>query len=156
MTDKTKAPGQLLEKATTMADERTPLIATVRVGEPRQRYSHHVVRRFCTIALSSCLLAGFITFLTLIFIDPPPYPHHRHGHHHGDQWDSAVKQANKGHPGHQDVLDILFDTPSAERAEEWSRYYTSGPHLAGQNFSQVSSCKEEDHFIHHSTHLLLP
>jgi len=32
---------------------------------------------------------------------------------------------------------ILLDTPSSERAEEWSRYYTCGPHLAGKNLSQA-------------------
>ncbi|ROT42249.1 glutamate carboxypeptidase, partial [Sodiomyces alkalinus F11] len=120
-----------------MADEHTPLIATVRVAQPRHRYPHHIVRRFCTIALSSCLLAGFVTFLVLLFIEPPGYHRgHQHGHHR-DQWESSVGRPRDHPPSHQDVLDILFDTPSAEQAEKWSRYYTSGPHLAGQNYSQA-------------------
>lgn len=117
-----------------MSDERTPLIATVRVGEPRQRYTHHVVRRFCTIAMTSCLIGLFTTFLVVFFIDPP---HHRR---HGDGWPWKSSQA--GHKGdsltHDEIMEILFETPSAKMAEDWSRYYTAGPHLAGKNLSQVS------------------
>lgn len=32
---------------------------------------------------------------------------------------------------------VLLDTPSADKAREWSRYYTAGPHLAGKNLSQA-------------------
>lgn len=31
----------------------------------------------------------------------------------------------------------MIDTPREEKAQEWSKYYTAGPHLAGQNYSQV-------------------
>ncbi len=31
----------------------------------------------------------------------------------------------------------MLATPKEEKAEEWSRYYTAGPHLAGKNYSQV-------------------
>ena len=31
-----------------------------------------------------------------------------------------------------------MDTPQADKAAEWSKYYTSGPHLAGRNFSQAA------------------
>jgi len=34
------------------------------------------------------------------------------------------------------------ETPSAERAREWSRYYTAGPHLAGKNLSQAVWTRE--------------
>ena len=32
---------------------------------------------------------------------------------------------------------IAISYPKAERAKEWSRYYTSGPHLGGLNYSQA-------------------
>ena len=32
---------------------------------------------------------------------------------------------------------IAISYPKAERAKEWSRYYTSGPHLGGKNYSQA-------------------
>lgn len=32
----------------------------------------------------------------------------------------------------------MLKTPEEKKAEEWSRYYTSGPHLAGKNYSQVT------------------
>ncbi|KAK3996452.1 PA domain-containing protein [Cladorrhinum sp. PSN332] len=38
---------------------------------------------------------------------------------------------------HDQLRQILLDTPSSQRAEEWSRYYTAGPHLAGKNLSQA-------------------
>ncbi|GAP85461.2 putative glutamate carboxypeptidase II [Rosellinia necatrix] len=108
-----------------MASERTPLITTVAVGTPRRRYPHQTVRRFCSIALGSSLVVLLLTFLvTVVFA-----PHHHRSH----PW-----------PGHgrnrltyKELQSILLDTPSAEKASEWSRYYTSGAHLAGQNLSQA-------------------
>jgi N-acetylated-alpha-linked acidic dipeptidase len=38
---------------------------------------------------------------------------------------------------YSDLKDILLKTPSAEKAREWSQYYTAGPHLAGKNLSQA-------------------
>ena len=32
---------------------------------------------------------------------------------------------------------VEMETPKEEKAQEWSKYYTAGPHLAGKNYSQV-------------------
>lgn len=103
-----------------MADEHTPLITTVRTAPPRQRYGNHVVRRFCNIAISCSLIVLLATFL-LGFGFERPHHHHRH--------DRKLSYA--------DLKQVLLDTPTSEKAEEWQRYYTAGAHLAGQNFSQV-------------------
>lgn len=113
-----------------MANERTPLITTVVVGTPRQRYPHHNLRRLCTIALSSSLVALMITFLVVVVYAPPyshtrPWPQHPWPHHGRNNLTYEKLQA------------LLLETPSAEKASEWSKYYTSGAHLAGQNLSQV-------------------
>ncbi|KAH7375681.1 glutamate carboxypeptidase [Plectosphaerella cucumerina] len=102
----------------TMSDEHTPLIATVRVGRPQRRYTNHVVRRFCTIALTSCLLALFVTFTVLAFVDVPGR-HHRHHNHPKNHWGWA-KGAKTTALSHEDVLDILYDTPSTELAQ-WTQ-----------------------------------
>uniref|UniRef100_L2FB14 Glutamate carboxypeptidase 2 n=1 Tax=Colletotrichum fructicola (strain Nara gc5) TaxID=1213859 RepID=L2FB14_COLFN len=94
-----------------MANERTPLITNVYVGAPRPRYQNHVLRRFCTIALSSILIFWSVFFFVALFAPIT----------------------------HEEVQKILFEVPSSEKAEEWSRYYTAGPHLAGQNYSQASN-----------------
>lgn len=133
MAEKYKDPGST---GASMSDERTPLIATVRVGEPRQRYTHNILRRFCTIALTSCLLGVFISFIVLAFVDPPRH-HHRQHHHPKGGWEGPVAKVHNGHFTHEDLLDTLFETPSASLAEEWSKYYSAGPHLAGKNLSQV-------------------
>ncbi|KAI1334077.1 hypothetical protein F5Y15DRAFT_315907 [Xylariaceae sp. FL0016] len=117
------------EKQVEMANESTPLITTVTVAPPRQRYPHSTVRRFCTIALGSSLLALLITFLASVVFAPINHPinhpsHHWPGHH-------------KKHLSYKELQAILLDTPSALKAAEWSRYYTSGPHLAGKNLSQA-------------------
>ncbi|KAI1823201.1 hypothetical protein F4861DRAFT_549946 [Xylaria intraflava] len=108
-----------------MANERTPLITTVIVGPPRRRYPHQTLRRFCTIALSSSLVALLITFLVTT-VYAPDYSHPRPWPGHGRS-DLSFEQLQA----------LLLDTPSAEKASQWSRYYTSGPHLAGQNLSQA-------------------
>jgi len=112
-----------------MPGETTPLIATVPVARPRRRYPHNILRRFCTIALSSTLIAFTVVFLTTVAFEP----HHHHRHDGRWSW-----------PGHHDrrvsyeaLKKILLDTPDPKQAEKWSKYYTSGPHLAGRNFSQV-------------------
>lgn len=38
---------------------------------------------------------------------------------------------------------IAISYPKADRAKEWSKYYTSGPHLGGQNYTQVLWTKEK-------------
>lgn len=120
----------------TMADERTPLVATVRTAPPRQRYPHHTLRRFCTIALTCSLLALFTVFLfTFGFSAPLGHHHHHHDDHHPDwSWPDDCKDRKLSY---DELRDILLETPSSEKAEEWQRYYTAGAHLAGQNFSQV-------------------
>jgi N-acetylated-alpha-linked acidic dipeptidase len=117
-----------------MPNEHTPLLTTVRVGNPRQRYQHNVLRRFCTIALSSILISSFISFLVSVILDPGQFnsPHHHHRHRFFWLWSNRNKYLS-----HEEVQTILFDTPSAEKASHWSWYYTSGPHLAGKNLSQV-------------------
>ncbi|OLN80995.1 putative glutamate carboxypeptidase-like protein 3 [Colletotrichum chlorophyti] len=121
-----------------MSDERTPLITNVYVGAPRRRYPNHILRRFCTIALSSILIFWSIFFVVALFVDEPP---RHHGHHHGS-W-SWTNNVNRGPITHEEVQKILFDVPSSKKAEEWSRYYTAGPHLAGQNYSQALWTKEK-------------
>src|SRR3569833_1472571 len=112
-----------------MPNERTPLIATVRVGEPRQRYPHNVVRRFCTVALSSTLIFFVTVFLVTVVFDTG----HDHHHRHNGQWPGWKKRR----VDYEELKEILLATPSSEMAEMSSKYYTSGPHLAGQNYSQV-------------------
>lgn len=112
-----------------MAGETTPLLTTVRVGSVPQRYPHSTLRRFCTIVLTSSLIVVFGTFLfTVVFGSHDP-PHHGYW-----PWPS---HGRKGFTFDK-LKDILLDTPSGEKASQWSQYYTSGPHLAGQNLSQVS------------------
>jgi N-acetylated-alpha-linked acidic dipeptidase len=104
------------------SNEQTPLIATVRVRPPRQRYSHNVVRRFCTIALGSSLIA-----LTVLFLLPVAFLPGHHNHYRPRPKSIAFEKLQA----------IILDTPKEEKAQEWSKYYTSGPHLAGKNYSQA-------------------
>ncbi|OTB00725.1 hypothetical protein M426DRAFT_75638 [Hypoxylon sp. CI-4A] len=109
-----------------MANESTPLITTVTVGSVPRRYPHQTLRRFCTIALGSSLVALFITFLVSV-VFAPSHPTHRAwlGHHHHK------------HFTYEELKEILLETPSSSKASEWSEYYASGPHLAGKNLSQA-------------------
>lgn len=119
-----------------MASESTPLLATAQVGPPRRRYPHNVLRRFCTIALSSTLLALVIVFLVTVVWSPGHCGHHRHrpGYEY-ETWSWPGCKSRR--LGYDQLKEILLETPSSEKASEWSKYYTAGAHLAGQNYSQV-------------------
>ncbi|KAL1853682.1 hypothetical protein VTK73DRAFT_8880 [Phialemonium thermophilum] len=123
-----------------MPHEHTPLLTTVRVGPPRRRYTHNVVRRFCTIALSSILIWSVLSFFVTVLFDPEARHPPDHGHDH-TPWSWPGCQGRK--IDYEQLREILLETPSREKAEEWSRYYTAGAHLAGQNYSQVVWTKEK-------------
>ncbi|KAI5859673.1 Zn-dependent exopeptidase [Durotheca rogersii] len=109
-----------------MANESTPLLSTVAVAPVRRRYPHQTLRRFCTIALGSSLVALLVTVVVTVVLEPPygTPPYSWPGH-------------DKPHFTFEQLRDLLLDTPSAAKAAEWSWYYTSGPHLAGKNLSQA-------------------
>jgi N-acetylated-alpha-linked acidic dipeptidase len=115
-----------------MSSETQPLISNVRVAPPRQRYPHSTIRRFCTIAFGSTLLV--VVFLIVLPAALLPSPHHRHGRHGHQSLESTVLNTPVSYT---DLQEILLTTPDPEKVEEWSYYYTSGPHLAGKNFSQA-------------------
>jgi N-acetylated-alpha-linked acidic dipeptidase len=75
--------------------------------------------------------------LTVLFLLPVALlPDHHHPHHPHHKYPFPP-------PKHESALsfselqDILISTPKEEKAQEWSKYYTSGPHLAGKNYSQA-------------------
>lgn len=113
-------------------NEQSPLITTIRVAPPRRRYNSSVAQRFCTIALGSSLIA--ITILFLLPIALLPVHRHRRPHHLPDNHASSIP--------YKELQKILLETPKEEKAQEWSQYYTAGPHLAGKNYSQALWTKE--------------
>ena len=124
-----------------MADEHTPLITIVRVAPQRERYPHSTLRRFCSIALGCSLIVVVAVFVLSFFFFPEP----RHGHHgHISPWPYHPPGSSQRTTGlsREDLWTVLLDTPSEDRAREWSKYYTEGPHLAGQNFSQALWTKD--------------
>lgn len=116
--------------------EATPLLTSVNVVPRRPRYPHHTLRRICSFALALLLVIA----LTLFLIPSAIFPRE-----HGSLWSYlpwAHPFPNPAWPqgnglSYQELQAILQETPSAEKAREWSSYYTAGPHLAGKNLSQA-------------------
>lgn len=73
----------------------------------------------CTIVS----VVGMLLFAILIITDAIPSSFHNGG--------------NTAGLSDHDLYKILLDTPNREHLRTTSRYYTSGPHLAGQNYSQA-------------------
>ncbi|RYP65447.1 hypothetical protein DL771_008319 [Monosporascus sp. 5C6A] len=147
-------------KAEKMADESTPLITTVRVGTVPRRYPHQTLRRFCTVAATSSLIAILVTILVDVVFDPV-VPHDKHSHHHHNYGSWAER--NGKHITFDELRTILLETPSDEKAEEWSKYYTSGPHLAGKNLSQAEWTRDrweewgvKSHIVAYDTYINYP
>jgi N-acetylated-alpha-linked acidic dipeptidase len=123
-----------------MAGERTPLLQTVRVAPVRARYPHSTLRRFCTLALSSTLIIIVICFLVPFAILP-------RDHDAASYLPWAQPYPSKAWPesegiSYRALQNILLNTPKESKAREWSKYYTSGPHIAGKNLSQAIWTKE--------------
>ncbi|KAK0753907.1 hypothetical protein B0T18DRAFT_315200 [Schizothecium vesticola] len=121
-----------------MSNEHTPLIRTVRVTRPRRHAKRNVVARFCTIALSSTLVWLFLAFVVSILVFPSD-----HARHHDDDDDWSWPGSRRRNVTYDQLRKILLDTPSTLKLEDWSKYYTSGPHLTGKNFSQALWTKEK-------------
>ncbi|KAF2029537.1 Zn-dependent exopeptidase [Setomelanomma holmii] len=129
-----------------MADERTPLIQRVDIRPHRDRYPHHRLRFVCTTILSSIVLIGGLAAIVLFSLGPfdddrETAPKSKHSL-------LSTAQIPSGWLGktaleYEELQSILLNTPDAEQAREWSRYYTSGPHLAGKNLSQALWTKEK-------------
>ncbi|KAL8824925.1 MAG: hypothetical protein Q9191_004723, partial [Dirinaria sp. TL-2023a] len=129
------------------ANERTPLITTVVVGHQRERYTHSTLRRFCTI----CLTITVIVVLILFLIPVSWLPFHGGSEHSNDKLFSyhllSSPLPHSSWPQSQGITyenlqQILLESPSADKAREWSEYYSSGPHLVGKNLSQALWTRE--------------
>ena len=128
-----------------MADERTPLIQVVQIRPARPRYPHHNLRQICTIVLAIAPL-----FVVAVFIICLALPTAFNGDD-GADWSTYLPWSG-GHIStswpqsngltYEELQKLLSSTPSADKAREWSKYYTSGPHLAGKNLSQAIWTKE--------------
>ncbi|KAI5295385.1 hypothetical protein KEM52_001578 [Ascosphaera acerosa] len=133
-----------------LADEKAvlPSYETKEQQQPQQRDTG---AKICRQRMSkSCLTRHLFLFLALflattLYFGPlqswhavswlsyypfsPPAPNSHLPASHGLDFD-ALKQ-------------ILLETPSAERARDWNKYYASGPHLTGKNISQAVWTQEK-------------
>jgi len=129
-----------------MASERTPLIQSVPVADTRGRYPNNRVRKYCTIALIAIpvlvLAGGLLSFSVtgnLGWLGDRETEGQRHQHIANSNTPNLPHAAWPESEGitYKKLKKTLLETPDAEKAREWSQYYTAGPHLAGKNLSQA-------------------
>ena len=151
------------EKSNAMPHERSPLLERVPVAEPRDRYPHtnvrspysplqklysadrnFKVRRFCTVILISVplLAVALLFFCVAIGGDNDIFGDRGHAESFKAPHTSSFDLPHPAWPqsdgiSYDELKDVLLNTPSADKAREWSKYYTAGPHLAGKNLSQA-------------------
>lgn len=115
--------------------ESTPLLV-VPVQQRSPRYPHLNLRRACTVGLSGILTIAIVLFLLPIAIFPRS---------HGSIWSYLPWSRPFPHSSWPNSLGISYDelqgliqtVPSEEKTRDWSKYYASGPHLAGKNLTQA-------------------
>lgn len=120
--------------------ESTPLIRGSRaaaVAEQRRRRENQTCRRFFLIATTCIALWGLFSFFFQAFF---VWPYHYHRTHSGRY--SATDRDGKALT-YDELKTLLLDTPDADKAREWSQYYTAGAHLAGKNFSQAEWTRQK-------------
>ncbi|KAF2708110.1 Zn-dependent exopeptidase [Pleomassaria siparia CBS 279.74] len=133
-----------------MADEQTPLIARVQTRPARERYPHQTLRFICTLILSSGLFLGLAAVIFVLNFDPGSNDNYE-PEKTAAGWSAYIPFAHNIPASwpqssgieYSDLQAILTTTPDADKAREWSQYYTSGPHLAGKNLSQAIWTKEK-------------
>ena len=121
-----------------MTTEHTPLIQTVEVRPfVRDRYPHHRLRFWCTSVLTTLVLVGGFVAVLLFSFDGqsdselPGVLDREQSRNVAEAW------ARRTSLEFDDLQAILLETPDADKAHDWSEYYTSGPHLAGKNLTQA-------------------
>ncbi|KAK4894168.1 hypothetical protein LTR27_007534 [Elasticomyces elasticus] len=132
-----------------VVSERAPLLQQVPVDDgQRVRYPNQTIRRFCTIALTTIplLTLAIVFFCIAIAGQSDLFGDHQtetEQYHFAENVRTSEYDVPHGAwPASQGIsydqlTKIIHDTPSPERAREWSQYYTAGPHLAGKNRSQA-------------------
>lgn len=122
-----------------MASESTPLIRGQghapysQAAWQKHRQQNRTCRRFFTISATCIFLWGLCSFFfNVLFVWPYHYHREHNGRYSGTDRDGKVLS-------HDELKSILLETPDADKAREWSKYYASGAHLAGKNFSQVKA-----------------
>ena len=116
-----------------MSSEQSPLLERAQIAPPRQRYPHQTLRRVCTSLLVAALAIGLPLAAFFVIENPDKHADVDFARAFTDQrtWEPA------SHLSYSTLTDILTNTPNEEQVREWSKYYTSGPHLMGQNKSQA-------------------
>jgi len=74
----------------------------------------------------------------------PCIPKHPFFRDHGGHHDSLSLQIKPNKElTYPELVKLLAGTPEEDKAREWSKYYTSGPHLAGKNLSQAEWTRDK-------------
>ncbi|KAJ4368710.1 hypothetical protein N0V86_009619 [Didymella sp. IMI 355093] len=135
--------GRSLNEKPAMATEHTPLIQTVEVRPyVRDRYPHHRLRFWCTTVLSTLVLVGTFVAVLLFSFDWQSDSDLSALSEHTQSQQIAEAWARRTSLDYDELQALLLKTPDADRAREWSEYYTSGPHLAGKNLTQALWTKD--------------
>ena len=126
-----------------MASESTPLLQTDDVARAREKLKHPAIRRGFTIILSCVVLFAVGVFLFFFATRSQSSDEDSStplNHTGASWWSSSVPSRSWPESSglhFKDLEKIFLKTPNETLIEEWSKYYTSGPHLAGKNLSQA-------------------
>ncbi|KAK6340203.1 hypothetical protein TWF730_001969 [Orbilia blumenaviensis] len=122
--------------------ERSPLLAVVPTRSYGRRHRSTTCTRFCYIFFQVTIFYSILYLLILLPLRILP------------DWSSPLKWRDIPPPheryplpknkdlGIEKLVKILQDTPDAAEAKQWSKYYSSGQHVAGKNYSQALWTKE--------------
>ncbi|KAK3725931.1 hypothetical protein LTR37_000079 [Vermiconidia calcicola] len=131
--------------------ERTPLIQQVPIADYRERYPNHLLRRYCTIALTTIPLLTVVIVLLSVAIGGESDVFGEHeitapSYLHSSSFELRLPHSSWPESDgldYAELMRILQETPDPDKAREWSKYYTAGPHLCGKNLSQAEWTRDK-------------
>ncbi|KAF3916038.1 hypothetical protein ABW21_db0201035 [Orbilia brochopaga] len=121
------------------ASERTPLLTVVQSPPPptRRHRRPNTCARFCTIVAQVAIFYSLLYLLIILPLQLIPQRHSSSPWQHMQPPHSRYPRPRNQSLDLPHLISLLSETADINSTRDWSKYYSSGSHVASKNFSQA-------------------